>query len=160
MGSASSGSPEQSIPTGHLGHPLKGCVPLVPLPGQKTSGQMSRMSRLTRFLPPSVRPAGRHRSSVNGSSRDLRRRLRMRRRSINDRPFQPPSNRNFALPTAFQPLFQTVRKPAARAPGRLFRRPLHVGQCRLLTHLEGKPAVVVGQRPRRHIAHPIIVNEL
>jgi hypothetical protein len=42
----------------------------------------------------------------------------------------------------------------------LFRGPLHVEQCRLLTHPEGKPAVVVGQRPRRHIAHPIIINEL
>jgi hypothetical protein len=35
MGSALSGSPEQSIPTGHVGHPLKGCVPLVPLAGQE-----------------------------------------------------------------------------------------------------------------------------
>jgi hypothetical protein len=44
--------------------------------------------------------------------------------------------------------------------GNLFTGPLHVEQCRLLTHLEGKPVVVVGQRPRRHIAHPIIANEL
>jgi hypothetical protein len=38
--------------------------------------------------------------------------------------------------------------------------PLHVGQCRLLTRLEGKPAVIVGQAPHRQIAHPIIVDEL
>ena len=44
--------------------------------------------------------------------------------------------------------------------GDLSTGPLHVEQCRLLTHLEGKPDVVVGKGPRRHIAHPIIVNEL
>jgi hypothetical protein len=106
MGSASSGSPEQSIPTGHLGHPLKGCVPLVPLPGQETSGQMSRMSWLSRFLP--------HISETIGPPSTQRKRIvagpppaPVHEKEIDqDRPFQPPSNRNFALPTAFQPLFQ------------------------------------------------------
>jgi hypothetical protein len=117
MGSASSGSPEQSIPTGHLGHPFNGCVPLVPLRGQETSGQMSSMSRLSRFLPPSARPAGRHRSSVNGSSRDLRWHPRMRRRSIktarsnrlptgicpsNCLPTTLPTTISNSLPTTFQ----------------------------------------------------------
>jgi hypothetical protein len=38
--------------------------------------------------------------------------------------------------------------------------PLHVDQCRLLTDLEGKPAVVVGQKPHRQISHPIVVDEV
>jgi hypothetical protein len=42
--------------------------------------------------------------------------------------------------------------------GELFSGPLHVEQCLLLMHLEGKPTVVVGQRRRRHIGHPIIVK--
>jgi hypothetical protein len=46
------------------------------------------------------------------------------------------------------------------AKGAVVEHPLHVEQCRLLTRLDGNPAVVVGQKPHRQIAHPIIVDEL
>jgi len=46
----------------------------------------------------------------------------------------------------------------SRTPG--LEHPLHVEQCRLLTRLDGRIAVVVGQKPHRQIAHPIIVDEL
>ena len=37
---------------------------------------------------------------------------------------------------------------------------LHALADRRLTRLDGNPAVVVGQKPHRQIAHPIIVDEL
>jgi len=46
------------------------------------------------------------------------------------------------------------------AKGAAVEHPLHVEQCRLLTRLDGNPVVVVGQKPHRQIAHPIIVDEL
>src|ERR1700722_16061724 len=44
------------------------------------------------------------------------------------------------------------------ANGAAVEHPLHVEQCRLLTRLDGNPAVVVGKKPHRQIAHPIIVG--
>ena len=72
---------------------------------------MSRMSWLSRFLPPSARPSGLHRSSVNGIAGPPP--APAHEKEIDqDRPFQPPFNRNFALPTtiptAFQPASQGV----------------------------------------------------
>ena len=51
-------------------------------------------------------------------------------------------------------------RSASPAKGAAVEHPLYVEQCRLLTSLDGNPAVVVGQKPHRQIAHPIIVDEL
>jgi hypothetical protein len=70
-----------------------------------------------------------------------------------------PSKGPFSLVIIYQ--MDMLEGPVGiTAKGSVVEHPLYVEQCRLLTRLDGNPAVVVGQKPHRQIAHPIIVDEL